>query len=235
MKKKKYRFLCLILSCVFVFGCGSHALAATSGLANKSDSVSQTLVEVWDMVFSGNGEIYNENGDDITANFIAEYQLLYDDSNFSLLSEACDIENVSTIHTRHFPDTPSTRTIFEYSYNERVTHRVKQEGSPFPGKTWYLVVIASGSYRYQDSYGGYIIDFPGPTISFEFVDTGDAFSPSLDSNQVTSPSYSADKRSVTFTVTTTHHLDYFFSDSGGAVFGEMGPYETKAVFTIGPN
>ena len=209
-KMKKLFAMFLTLCLIFSF---STTAFASSVDEREVPVASADFKRVCDQVFEGKGEVYNANGIDITNSFLTRYNAIYQSGNYDAILSGCFKEGV--LHPQ---------------YEESVVHLVKQNGFPYDGKSWYLVVTATGSYGYQDSTNE-IIDFPSPTINVSFSDLGALFSGSLDSIRTTKPAINSNKTSASFTVTTTHTVscpipgvDY--------VTGTLGPFTNVSNFTI---
>lgn len=227
-KMKKLFAMFLTLCLIFSF---STTAFASSVDEREVPVASADFKRVCDQVFEGKGEVYNANGIDITNSFLTRYNAIYQSGNYDAILSGCFKEGISQLtgHKNIVPDV-TTRTVLHPQYEESVVHLVKQNGFPYDGKSWYLVVTATGSYGYQDSTNE-IIDFPSPTINVSFSDLGALFSGSLDSIRTTKPAINSNKTSASFTVTTTHTVscpipgvDY--------VTGTLGPFTNVSNFAI---
>ena len=230
MRKMKKVFatlltLCLILSL-------STTAFASSTESSEVPAANADFKKVCDQLFQGKGEAYNANGVDITANFLSEYNGAYQAGNYDAILSGCFDDNIVQItgHSNVVPDA-TTRAVLHPQYEESVVHLVKQNGFPYDGKSWYLVVTATGSYGYQDSTNE-IIDFPSPTINVSFSDLGALFSGSLDSIRTTRPVINSSKTSASFSVTTTHTVSCPIPGSD-YLTGTLGPFTNVSNFTIG--
>lgn len=192
------------------------------------------FIEVCNRLFSGNGEVYDANGTDVTNNFIKKYNDAYQNKNFVTILSGCYKDGISQIHSNSTikENNASTRSVMQLRYTRDVVHLVKQKGFPYDGQSWYFVVTASGKYGYQESTGT-IIDFPNPTISTSFHDLGALFTGNLKSIKTTTPVINSSRTSASFKTTTTHTvscpipgLDY--------VTGTLGPFTNTSNFTIKP-
>lgn len=223
MKKGIAVFVVLVMLVVMT----QPVYAATD---NETD-VSDSFIEISTLLFTGNGEVYDANGNDITQAFLQNYQILYDSRDYAAIQNACLAENISQIRAHNQTSSQSkARAILTIEYEEYSLHYITQEGIPYDGKTWTLLVTASGTYSYNDGMGQ-IIAFPTPTISYALNGLGAKFSGSIDSSRTTTPVINSSKTAVTFNTTTTHSVscpipgvDY--------ITGTLGPFTTVSYFTV---
>lgn len=232
MVKKIRSFFCVVMVALLMVSMNLAVFAAPS---ENADAVvpNADFIKICNQLFSGNGEVYNAGGIDVTNSFITKYTSAYESKDYAAILSGCYEDNISRIHGRKHEEQPqSTRAVLQLRYEESVAHLVRQSGFPYDGKSWYLVITASGSYGYQDTTGQ-IINFPSPTISASFSDLGALFSGSLDSIKTTAPSLNSSKTAASFKVTTSHTVscpipgvDY--------VTGTLGPFTNTSNFTIKP-
>lgn len=232
MLKKPRSLFCIIVSIAFVFSMGLVSMAASSGNTNAAVPNSD-FIRICNQLFAGNGEVYTIDGTEVTNNFVSKYNSAYQSKDYASILSGCYKDDISRIHARKIAEpTYATRAVLQLTYEESVAHLIRQSGFPYDGKSWYLVITASGSYGYQDTTGQ-IISFPSPTIRASFSDLGALFSGSLDSMKTTAPSINSSKTAASFKVTTTHTVscpipgvDY--------VTGTLGPFTNVSDFTIRP-
>ena len=218
--------------CVFVLIFAVMILPVSAFAAENTDELivgpSDGFIKVCDSLFAGNGEVYSSSGANITRSFVLENSAAYNSNDYATILTECYSKDVSQIRTHS--KKPSTRAIMNIPYEESVVHFITQNGFPYDGKSWYLLVTASGTYAYNDGYQ-YIQNFPAPVISVSFHDLGALFSGSLTSMSVTAPAFNSSKTSVSFTVTTTHTVSCPIPGSD-YVTGTLGPFKNVSNFTI---
>lgn len=238
MKRRRYfyeetkKIFATLLTLYLIFGLSTTAFATTT---NGSDvpTPNADFINVCDQIFDGNGEAYTASGIDMTASFISKYSNAYQNGDYTTILAGCYSDNISQLDGhKNIASNTSTRAVLQLSYEESKVHLVTQNGFPYNGKSWYLVVTATGTYGYQDSTGQ-IISFPSPTINVSFSDLGALFSGSLDSIKTTTPSINGSKTSASFTVTTTHTVGCPIPGVK-YVTGTLGPFTNTSNFTIKP-
>lgn len=231
MRKIK-KLLAMLLTLCLITGLSTTTFAASV----KSEDIptpNAEFIKICEQIFTGNGEVYTSNGTDITTSFIAKYNSAYLSKDYQTILAGCYADNISQLNGRsHIEVNTATRAVLQLRYEESKAHLVRQNGFPYDGKSWYLIVTASGSYGYQDSTGQ-IISFPAPTINISFSDLGALFTGNLNSMTTTTPVLNSSKSSASFKVTTSHTvscpipgLDY--------VTGTLGPFSNVSNFTIKP-
>lgn len=237
MKKKICSFFGVVIAVVMAVCASSTALAAPS---EKTDTVlpDADFIKVCDQLFTGNGELYNISGMNVTDGFIEKYSVAYESKDYETILRACFQEEISQIygHVYEYNNIEiqnAARTILNLTYEENAVHLIQQKGFPYDGKSWYITVKASGVYTYQDSYGGYIVDFPAPTISVSFNGLGALFTGSWDSITTTTPVINSSKTAASFEVTTTHTVSCPIPGSD-YITGTLGPFTNVSNFTIKP-
>lgn len=208
MMKSKYLGITIVIVLTFITSVGFvHADDFNQTMIQPIES---TFPHECELLFNGQGTIYDQDGNDITTSFVERYQLLFQAQDFDTILSCCFEENVDLIETgqiiveRDSAKTDGLRTILYPTYELYRRHIITQTGNPYHGKRWTFCVCATGSYTYQDSYGGYIVYFPNPTYGFSFEDIGEAFSGSVTSINVTTPVVSGN--TATFSITTSHEL-----------------------------
>lgn len=229
MTKLKKVFATFLALC-FMLSLSTTAFASST--ENREISVANAdFKRVCNQVFQGNGEVYNTNGVDVTDSFLTKYYGAYQSGNYDEILSGCFADGITQIsgHNNIMPDV-TTRSVLHPQYEESVVHLVTQNGFPYDGKSWYLVVTATGSYGYQDSTNE-IISFPSPTINVSFSDLGALFSGSLDSIKTTQPVINSSKTSASFSVTTTHTVSCPIP-SVDYITGTLGPFTNVSNFTI---
>ncbi len=200
---------------------------------NSTVTVTSDMIKVCNLVFDGNGELYNSDGDDVTENFIIKYNDFYMNKDYISIVNAFNEEGISNIYAHGNKNSAVQPIAFmDIPYDEVVVHLVTQNEFPYNGKSWYFIVEATGTYVYQIS--GYIYSFPTPTINVSYSGLGELFSGSLTSINVTTPVLNSSKNEASFTVTTQHEvscpipgLDY--------ITGTLGPFTNVSNFKIVAN
>lgn len=192
-----------------------------------------------DAIFQGAGHVQRADGKDATELFLQANRCFYEAGDYSSIASYCLLNDITELysHTRQVRreyDESGTRTILVFYYDETQAHLKEQTGTPHNGKKWYFAVNASGSYRYQDSYGGYIISFPSPTISWFFEDLGAAFTGNVTSVRVSTPVIYSNPVHATFTVTTKHTVTCPIPGFSNLT-GTLGPFTDQFSFDISPN
>ena len=219
-------FLSLCLMLAF-----STNVFAASGDDEKNLVANDDFKKVCDQVFQGNGEVYKANSEDVTNSFLEEYYAAYQSENYDYILEGCYDDGIVQItgYSNHSADV-TPRTMMQLQYDRSVIHLITQHGVPYDGKSWYLVVTATGTFGYQESMNE-IVHFPEPTIKVSFSDLGALFSGNLEGISITQPVINSSKTAASFSVTTTHTvscpipgLEY--------ITGTLGPFTNVSNFTI---
>lgn len=204
---------------------------ATASVSPSNPEVSTEFIKVCDLVFVGNGEVINSDGLDITQNFIAAYLDVYTSNDYSTILSACYKLGISQFRGHGDPVAQiSPRAYMTLSYDESVVHFVTQEGFPYDGKSWYFIVTATGTYRYEDG-NQIILEVSMPTITTTFSDLGAAFSGSCNSTTIDSPVISSDRSYATIKVTTEHTVSCPIPGAS-YITGTLGPFTNISNFTI---
>lgn len=219
------------------------ALSATMSyaLTNSDDTcteLSQMFIDQIDTIFQGLGYVKNSNGDDVTKDFLRANEYAHKIGDYSGIVSYLHANNIKELYSctqyvRKEYDENGTKTILVFYYDEIQSQLVTQVGTPYNGKSWYLVVNASGSCRYQDSYGGYISSFPAPTISPSFSDLGAAFTGNITSLQTSTPIIYSSPVHATFSVNITHTVSCPIPGFS-YLTGTLGPFTNQFSFDITP-
>ena len=77
-------------------------IPAAAAEANEEDSeVSDLFIHVCDLFFSGKGEAYDKNGNDVTTSFYSSYITAYASGNYAAIKNGCISAGVSCIKRRN--------------------------------------------------------------------------------------------------------------------------------------
>lgn len=205
-------------------------IPAAAAEANEEDSeVSDLFIHVCDLFFSGKGEAYDKNGNDVTTSFYSSYITAYVSGNYAAIKNGCISAGVSCIKT-HDVATIQPRLTLTKTYEEMSYHLIEQKGFPYNGKTWGFVVWATGSFSYYDSTFQ-ISSYTDPSLSYTYDGLGAAFVGSVTGTTVTRPSLINNRTTLTFTVNNTHEVSVPIPGVD-LITGTIGPFETESVFTI---
>ena len=190
---KGYRCLSIILVLCLIMGLNITTYASAPK-GDETSAPSADFIRLCDQVFSGNGKMYNASGDDITNNFISKYTYAYTNKDYQTVLSGCFEEEVYQIDSWNVKkQAVATRSIMQIPYERFQAFLVTQNGFPYDGKSWYVIITASGQFGYQESTNQ-IFDFPVPTISVSFSDLGALFSGNLDSVRTTTPVLNSSKK-----------------------------------------
>ena len=226
--KKIYRRVISIVMTIAIALCLSSSVAVAQVPQSNEINTGNGFLDLIDCLFNGNGEVYDENGVNITDYFVSKYAIVYENKDYEQILNAWKEENIYRIHGyKH--EIIETRAILHPTYLEMDAQFVQQKEMPYQGKGWYILVTASGNYGYHDSYDR-IIYFPPPTISVKFYDLGQLFYGTVNSTNTTDPVISSDKKSATFSATITHSV--FGPPPAGYIDIELGPFTTVSNFKV---
>ena len=226
---KKLRALVLIVMTVVVLGCGSVQALATDETENELIA-DENFIEMCERIFSGNGEIIDSVGNDITDYFVSKYSAYFESGEYTEILKMCFDEGVSELRG-HYSEKLETRASVRKVYEETAIHLVTNVSyPPYPGKEWYLLVTVSGVILY-DTWSEQIISCPSPTVSIEFGSLGALFTGNLTSVNVSTPVIDNSNYSVSFFVTTVHTVSYPIPGLD-YITGELGPFTNMSNFTI---
>lgn len=229
--KKPKQLLAMLLTFLLIASLSMTAFASST--QEETPLPNADFVNVCDQVFAGNGEVFTSSGTDVTSSFIAKYKNAYLSKDFQTILDGCYSDNIAHLDGHKYTKaSSSTRSVLQLKYEESKVHLVTQKGFPYDGKSWYLVVTATGTYGYQDTTGQ-IINFPSPTINVSFSDLGALFNGSLDSVRTTAPVINSSKTSASFKTTTTHTVSCPIPGSD-YLTGTLGPFTNESSFTISP-
>lgn len=182
----------------------------------------ELFIDICDELFSGNSEYkaIDKSGDDVTAQFLVDYQDAYVVENYTLIWEAVK-ENLETITWRREMPTPrllmnGSASDYFYILDETTEH--------MPGKTFEMLYSVSGTYRYHDS-NGQISECSDAVLSIEAFNAGALFSYEL-FDISTNERIAANKLSVTFSATFSLTLCFGSLNVPGLTWWEedFGPY-----------
>ncbi len=231
--KKSIAFLLALAFLILPISANAVELAE-----NDAPIPSEDFIKVCDLLFSGNGQAFNQNDENVTHIFCNTYIDAYTNRDYATILDSFFKENVYYIQTHKESVQPREESVYQVaprlvmtkSYEDSKVHLVRQSGFPYDGKSWYFIVTATGSFTYNDSTFQ-ISSFPNPTISVSFSDLGAAFTGNLESMTTTTPQLNSSRSSASFTVTTKHTVscpipgvDY--------VTGTLGPFTNVSNFTI---
>ena len=210
------------LVCVLVSAMACPAFAATTedqeGLTGPTD----LFVDICDELFSEDSEYraIDNNGNDVTAQFLAEYDDAYAAGNYELIWNAVKDE-LDTITWRREMPTPrlvmnGSASDYFYVLDETTDH--------MPGKTFEMLYSVSGTYKYHDS-NGQITECSDAVLNIESFNAGALFSYTL-FNISTNERIAANKLSVTFSATFSRTMSYGSLNVPGLTWWEedFGPY-----------
>ena len=210
------------LVCVLVSAMACPAFAATTedqeGLTGPTD----LFVDICDELFSEDSEYraIDNNGNDVTAQFLAEYDDAYAAGNYELIWNAVKDE-LDTITWRREMPTPrlvmnGSASDYFYVLDETTDH--------MPGKTFEMLYSVSGTYQYHDS-NGQITECSDAVLNIESFNAGALFSYTL-FNISTNERIAANKLSVTFSATFSLTMSYGSLNVPGLTWWEedFGPY-----------
>ena len=210
------------LVCVLVSAMACPAFAATTedqeGLTGPTD----LFVDICDELFSEDSEYraIDNNGNDVTAQFLAEYDDAYAAGNYELIWNAVKDE-LDTITWRREMPTPrlvmnGSASDYFYVLDETTDH--------MPGKTFEMLYSVSGTYKYHDS-NGQITECSDAVLNIESFNAGALFSYTL-FNISTNERIAANNLSVTFSATFSLTMSYGSLNVPGLTWWEedFGPY-----------
>ena len=210
------------LVCVLVSAMACPAFAATTedqeGLTGPTD----LFVDICDELFSEDSEYraIDNNGNDVTAQFLAEYDDAYASGTYALIWNAVNDE-LDTITWRREMPTPrlvmnGSASDYFYVLDETTDH--------MPGKTFEMLYSVSGTYKYHDS-NGQITECSDAVLNIESFNAGALFSYTL-FNISTNERIAANKLSVTFSATFSLTMSYGSLNVPGLTWWEedFGPY-----------
>lgn len=210
------------LVCVLVSAMACPAFAATTedqeGLTGPTD----LFVDICDELFSEDSEYraIDNNGNDVTAQFLAEYDDAYAAGNYELIWNAVKDE-LDTITWRREMPTPrlvmnGSASDYFYVLDETTDH--------MPGKTFEMLYSVSGTYKYHDS-NGQITECSDAVLNIKSFNAGALFSYTL-FNISTNERIAANKLSVTFSATFSLTMSYGSLNVPGLTWWEedFGPY-----------
>lgn len=231
---RKNKLLSIILSClVLLMFTTTNAYAASIDDFSEIPKANKELIHIFEQVFSGNGEVFDADGADISNTFREQYHSEFKSKEYDKLVAGCISLNVGQIDSHEKERlSGSTKSVLQLSYEESKVHFVTQNGFPYSGKSWYIIVTASGTYGYQDSTGQ-IISFPSPTVNVSFSDLGALFTGNLTSVRTTTPVINSAKTAASFKVTTTHTVSCPIPGMN-YITGTLGPFTNTSSFTIIP-
>lgn len=210
------------LVCVLVSAMACPAFAATAedqeGLTGPTD----LFVDICDELFSRDSEYraIDNDGNDVTAQFLAEYDDAYVAGNYELIWNAVKDELDTITWQREMP-TPrlvmnGSASDYFYVLDETTDH--------MPGKTFEMLYSVSGTYKYHDS-NGQITECSDAVLNIESFNAGALFSYTL-FNISTNERIAANKLSVTFSATFSLTMSYGSLNVPGLTWWEedFGPY-----------
>lgn len=222
---KKVLTLILSLSLIlFTFPVSTNALASSEP---APPSISEKFMKVCDLFFSGNGQAYDQNNEDITSFFYNTYLPSYDVGDYVAIYNGYLNHNLSSIQVHEISIKPAG-LVLNHSYEEMSYHLVKQNGFPYNGKTWEFLVFAKGTFSYYDS-SFQIVDFKNPTITFDFNGLGVLFSGSVTNVTLSPITFTNNNKTAVFTVTTKHEVSCPVPEY---ITGTLGPFTNVSVFNI---
>lgn len=230
----KRRLSCIIMAIALVL-CVMPVLTYAATEPGTSPEVSKAFIEDINLVFSGNGSVYDSQHIDITENFIHTYRTAYEAQQYDLILKSCYENGVSQIQTSVYFDVPALWSIptdpyRESGYNQRCTHFVTQNGAPFNGKSWYFIVDVSGTFSYN-VLDGTIRSVSNPTVSCSWADLGADFSGALTSQYASTPVIVSGGESASFYVTTKHTVSYTVPGTS-FITATLGPFTHTSNYTI---
>ena len=210
------------LVCVLVSAMACPAFAASTedqeGLTGPTD----LFVDICDKLFSEDSEYraIDNDGNDVTAQFLTEYDDAYVAGNYELIWNAVKDE-LDTITWRREMPTPrlvmnGSASDYFYVLDETTDH--------MPGKTFEMLYSVSGTYKYHDS-NGQITECSDAVLNIESFNAGALFSYTL-FNISTNEQIAANKLSVTFSATFSLTMSYGSLNVPGLTWWEedFGPY-----------
>jgi hypothetical protein len=236
MKKLMRYFICGALAVIML--CSTATALAASSVNYETVVVTADLIQLYEQVFTGNGEVYDASGRDVTTSFVARLNGAYQSGDYESILAACYKEGISRIVGYQYTisqnrEDVGTRAVENKTYSKMVAHLVTNPGPWYPGKAWYLIVTASGSYSVGYAYPNIIVVYnvSTPTVDVSYADEGSAFVGTLNSITISTPVISPSATSFSFSVTTVHSMTCPIPGMEWLT-GTLGPFTNVSNFTV---
>lgn len=143
------KILAIVVTFCLAFGLNTTVFAAAIDNESVLKPDDGGLIKIYKQVFSGNGEVYDVNGNDVTSSFIEKYSEAYQANDYETILSGCYQDNIALLNGHNnVKSNIGARSILRMRYEESVAHLVTHKGFPYDNKSWYIIVTASGTYGY---------------------------------------------------------------------------------------
>ena len=141
MKRISKKVLSLGLVIIMAF-CFCVPAFATESSTDDGD-VSELFIHVCDLFFDGNGEAYDQDGNDVSLAFYSTFINAYSSKDYTAIKEGCISLGISCIKT-HNESAIQPRLVLTKTYEEMSYHLITQNG--FSSVQWENLGVCCVGY-----------------------------------------------------------------------------------------